>query len=147
MQLFPEVGQESQAFFSWSELSFHLCLWSWTTGSCSAFFSNFCLGCGAKLPLHQLASHALPNSFPACRLTFYLNHFQILSSDKPILIPWLGTGIIKSCLFIHSYCLDLYLGKWVPLLPNREWEMQIFANLSCHKYWLLSHGLVTWIIT
>lgn len=74
-----DVGKPS-LFILIYELS--LCLWFELNLLLFRFSHNTCLGCKASINI----SHFLPHPSPACHLTFYLNHFQILSLNKPVLI-------------------------------------------------------------
>ena len=96
------MGKPSLFIFIW--IKFSSLVWSWTSGFCSGFPSNVCLGCRAKLQRHQLTSHALPHAFPAYHITFYLNHFQILSSEQTCAYPMIGPQH-NQVMFVHVFFL------------------------------------------
>lgn len=66
--------------------------------------ARLCLGSGVKLQAHQLRSRALPNLCPVCHLTFYLSHFQFLSSEQTYTYPMIGHRH-NQVMFVHSFLL------------------------------------------
>lgn len=103
--MFLEGVWESRGSLFWYELCFHLWFWSWTIYWLLLRFSpRLCLGSGVKLQPHQLRSRALPNLCPVCHLTFYLSHFQFLSSEQTYTYPMIGHRY-NQVMFVHSFLL------------------------------------------